>query len=90
MTNFGKLQARFVTHLKERVRSGVLTERGLARITGVSQPHIHNVLKGKRTLSAQMADVILYHLELDLVDLIEADELLEWRRRHEVPRYPAM
>jgi len=78
---FGELHERFIDYLRERTRGGELTERRLARITGVSQPHIHNVLKGKRGLSIQLADAILRHLELDLVDLIHPDELLEWRRR---------
>ena len=34
--------------LRARVRNGELTERGLARLVGVSQPHIHNVLKGSK------------------------------------------
>ena len=79
--NFGELQRRFLSHLRSRVRSGELTERGLARLTGISQPHIHNVLKGRRALSPDFADTILSRLELDLVDLFEPDELLEWRRR---------
>jgi predicted transcriptional regulator len=79
--HFGELHHRFVTHLRSMVSSGELTERGLARMTGVSQPHIHNVLKGKRNFSVEMADTILYHLELDLIDLIQPDELLAWRRR---------
>jgi transcriptional regulator with XRE-family HTH domain len=79
--NFNELQQRFAEHLRERVRSGELTERSLARSTGISQPHIHNVLKGKRTLSADRADAVLRYLNLDLVDLIQLDELLEWQRR---------
>ena len=79
--DFGELHRRFVNHLRSRVSSGELTERGLARMTGISQPHVHNVLKGKRNLSVEMADAILYHLELDLIDLFQPDELLEWRRR---------
>jgi len=79
--NFAELHRRLVHHLRERVRSGELTERSLARTTCVSQPHIHNVLKGKRTLSTLTADAILRQLDLDLVDLIRPDELLEWRRR---------
>ena len=70
-----------VNHLRERVRSGELTERGLARLTGVSQPHIHNVLKGYRVFSVGTADVILFHLKLDVMDLLEPPELLEWQRR---------
>jgi len=79
--DFGEFHRRFVNYLRLRVSSGELTERGLARMTGISQPHIHNVLKGKRNFSAEMADAILYHLDLDLIDLIQPDELLAWRRR---------
>ena len=39
--------------------------------TGVFQPHLHNVLKGKRLLSLEKLDRILAYLELDLRDLIE-------------------
>jgi plasmid maintenance system antidote protein VapI len=63
------------------VRSGDATERGLARLTGVSQPHMHNVLKGKRLLSPEMADQIVGQLHLDLLDFIEPVELLEWQHR---------
>jgi plasmid maintenance system antidote protein VapI len=63
------------------VRSGEATERGLARLTGVSQPHMHNVLKGKRLLSLEMADQVVGQLHLDLLDFIEPEELLEWQRR---------
>lgn len=80
MINFSEIPRRFVIHLRERVHSGELTERGLALITGVSQPHIHNVLKGTRNFSVEMPGAILYHLNLDLIDLIRPDELLEWRR----------
>ena len=44
--------------LRARVRNGELTERGLARLVGVSQPHIHNVLKGVRALSPELSDQI--------------------------------
>jgi transcriptional regulator with XRE-family HTH domain len=79
--NFQELQRRFVDHLRERTRSGELTERGLARMTGVSQPHIHNVLKGKRYFSIETADAVLSELRLDLVDLLESTDLPGWRRR---------
>jgi transcriptional regulator with XRE-family HTH domain len=64
------LNDRLIAVLRHRIRSGQLTERGLARATGISQPHIHNVLKGKRLLSAEAADEILRRLDLDLVELI--------------------
>jgi len=79
--DFHELQGRFVVFLRERVRSGELTERGLARITRVSQPHIHNVLKEKRLLSIDTSDKILRRLRMDLLDLIRPEDLVEWRRR---------
>ena len=80
--NFRDFRERLTSNLKERVRSGQVSERGLARLTQVSQPHLHNVLKGKRTLSPEMADQILFSLRMDLLDLVEPGELMEWRRRH--------
>jgi hypothetical protein len=32
--------------LRERVMNGEISERRLAQLTGISQPHMHNVLKG--------------------------------------------
>jgi transcriptional regulator with XRE-family HTH domain len=68
---FELLQLNLIQHLRDRVHSGELTERSLARITGISQPHLHNALKGKRLLSLQKLDRILAYLEVDLKDLIE-------------------
>jgi transcriptional regulator with XRE-family HTH domain len=79
--NFREQQRRLIAHLRALVRSGDATERGLARLTGVSQPHMHNVLKGKRLLSLEMADQVLAQLHLDLLDFIEPEELLEWQHR---------
>lgn len=74
---FHDLQQRLLEELRQRVRSGAATERGLARHTGISQPHLHNVLKGKRRLSLMKADVILQSLQIDLLNLIEPEELRE-------------
>ena len=79
--NFRDLQNRLAENLRERVRSGEITERGLARLTGVSQPHIHHVLKGKKLLSADMADQVMGHLRMDILDLVDPIELLEWHGR---------
>ena len=68
---FESLQLKLIQHLRQRVHNGELTERSLARVTDISQPHLHNVLKGKRLLSMQKLDRILSYLELDLQDLIE-------------------
>jgi len=76
--DFEHLHTRLIEYLQRRVRSGEITERGLSRITGVSQPHIHNVLKGKRVLSITRADGILRQLHLDVLDLLDPNE---WRER---------
>lgn len=81
MPEFRELHRRLVLLLSERVRSGELTERGLARLTRVSQPHIHNALKGRRLFSAEAADTILRELRLDVLDLVELREFLEWSNR---------
>lgn len=72
---FELLQLRLIAHVQERVQRGELTERGLARRTGISQPHLHNVLKGVRVLSPQIGDVLLHHLHITLLDLLKDDEL---------------
>jgi len=72
--SFHLLQLRVIAHVQERVRRGDVTERGLARLTGISQPHLHNILKGVRVLSPHMADLILRQLHINLLDLLEPDE----------------
>jgi hypothetical protein len=78
---FHDLLQRLLEELRQRVRSGAATERGLARLSGMSQPHLHNVLKGKRVLSMAKADEVLRRLEIDLLHLIDAEELQESLRR---------
>jgi hypothetical protein len=45
-----------------RIHSGEITERKLARIIGLSQPQMHNVLKGCRTLKPEIADLLIAQL----------------------------
>jgi hypothetical protein len=71
--NFHELQVRLLACLRDRVRAGEMTERGISRACGISQPHIHNVLKGKRYLSLEMSDLLLLHLHVDIRDLLEPD-----------------
>jgi hypothetical protein len=78
---FYELQQRLLEELRQRVRSGAATERGLARTSGISQPHLHNVLKGKRLLSMDKADELLRHLQIDILQLIHPEELRESSRR---------
>ena len=57
--------------LRVRLRNGQLTERGLARRTGLSQSHVHNVLSGARFLTPQTADAILNALGLSVRDVMD-------------------
>jgi transcriptional regulator with XRE-family HTH domain len=79
--DFQELERRFIEHLRQRIRSGELTERGLARLAGISQPHVHNVLKGKRVFSLETADALLHVLHLDLLDLLNPDDMADLDRR---------
>src|SRR5260370_17852625 len=81
--DFHELQMRLVAFLRERIRSGELTERGLARLTRVSQPHIHNVLKGNRQLAIETSDRLLRRLRTDLRDLVRPDDAAESQRRQQ-------
>ncbi|MGA3235097.1 MAG: helix-turn-helix transcriptional regulator [Bryobacteraceae bacterium] len=74
---FHDLHGALIRYLNKCVQSGAVTERGLARRTGISQPHIHNTLKGKRLFSWKNADAILREMDLDLLDLINRSELVK-------------
>jgi transcriptional regulator with XRE-family HTH domain len=71
--SFEHLLARLRTLLREKVRNGHLTERGMARSTGVSQPHLHNILKGIRTLPPELADQLLALAGVTLPRLMSGD-----------------
>lgn len=73
--SFRELSARLILHLNERVRRGEMSERSLARLTRYSQPHIHNVLKGSRSLTPELADRILDLLGVPLVALLTQQEI---------------
>jgi len=66
--HFQELQGRLVDIARERVRAGELTERGLARMCGISQPHMHNVLKKARAPSTAAADRLMQALDLRIPD----------------------
>jgi hypothetical protein len=67
---FHDLQGKLVDLAREKVRAGQITERGLARMCGISQPHIHNVLKGIRALSMSSADSLMNALGIRVADLL--------------------
>jgi len=72
---FQEAQYRLLADLQERIHNGDLTERGLARLAGISQPHIHNVLKGARFLSYRSMDTLLKSVNVSLLDLFSRQEL---------------
>jgi predicted XRE-type DNA-binding protein len=72
---FAALRQRLVDAVNVRVSNGEFSERGLARILGISQPQIHNVLKGARKLSPETADIILMRLRISVLDLLTPGEL---------------
>ena len=66
----GDVQQRLIDLARRRVRAGTLTERGLARLCGLSQPHVHNVLKNIRALSPRAADRLMRALGVTTPDLL--------------------
>lgn len=72
---FLEIQARLMSRICHLVHNGQLTERGFARISGISQPHIHKVLKGTRTLSTARFDLLLKSLNCSVLDLFQDEEL---------------
>ena len=72
---FQLLQRRLVEALRRLIGNGLMTERGLARWAGISQPHMHHILKGTRGLSPQVADRLLHTLQLTVIDLLELAEM---------------
>ncbi len=76
---FAVLQARLLGTLRYRINNGEFTERGLARLMGISQPQIHNVLKGARKLSPKAADLFLSRLGITVLDLLTGVEVQQHR-----------
>ncbi|MBS1825262.1 MAG: XRE family transcriptional regulator [Acidobacteria bacterium] len=67
---FHALREALLTEIRDTIRAGTFTERSLARFLGVSQPHIHNVLNGSRSLTFHLADHIITKLEIPWETLI--------------------
>jgi hypothetical protein len=65
-----ELQHKLVELARERVKAGEITERGLARMCHVSQPHMHNVLKNVRAFSNGSSDRLMRVLGVHIADLV--------------------
>jgi transcriptional regulator with XRE-family HTH domain len=68
-------QLKLLAYVRGQISNGELTERGFARLIGISQPHVHNVLKGVRNLSPNIFDLALKYLHLSLLDLVPDDQV---------------
>jgi plasmid maintenance system antidote protein VapI len=79
---FRALQARLLGLTNAKIRNGEFSERGLAILLGISQPHLHHVLKGRRKLHAALADVLLEKFQISVTDLLEVDENLVLAREY--------
>jgi len=86
---FQDAQLKLLTYVRSQIRNGELTERGFARSVGISQPHVHNVLKGVRNLSPEFFDLALKYFHLDMLDLIPLPELEANLRNRSMPRRSA-
>lgn len=73
--DFDELRQRLIRMVIGKIRDGEFTERSLARQVGVSQPQLHNVLKGARVLKPELGDALLRHLDMTLLDLLSLPEL---------------
>lgn len=76
---------RLMESLRMSVASGSLTVRRLAKEVGVSQPHMQNLMTGKRSLTIDMADRLLefqHHSALDLATASELGEALKLTGHH--------
>lgn len=71
MVNFDVIKKRLIRFVSLRIQNGDCTQRQLAKLVGVSQPQLHNVLKGARELKRELADALLAHFEISLIDLLE-------------------
>jgi len=74
--SFRDLQDRLISFVVMKIRNGEFTERRLARVLGVSQPQLHNVLKGARPLKPEFADCLCKHFEIGVVDLLSRAEMV--------------
>jgi transcriptional regulator with XRE-family HTH domain len=75
MITFEVLQSRLLAFVRLRIQNGEYTERGLARVMGISQPQLHNVLKGARSLHPALADRFLRKFGITPLDLLSNAEV---------------
>jgi plasmid maintenance system antidote protein VapI len=82
---FREAQLKLLAYVVDRIHNGELTERGFARLLGISQPHVHNVLKGVRNLSPEIFDSILKYFHMSLLDLASVEEVEANLKKRKAP-----
>ncbi len=83
--NIAELFQRLIELARQTVHSGAISERALARKSGISQPHLHNVLKGIRSLSPDGADRLMLALHLTVPLLLSSGNMSELSGVQAVP-----
>ena len=74
---FQEAQHKLLAFVRDRIYNGELTERGFARLIGISQPHAHNVLKGARNISPDIFDSTLRCFHLSILDLAPDEQIAD-------------
>src|SRR3569833_2433057 len=70
---------------RQAVQAGEMCVRALARRAGLSQPHLHNVLKGVRVPSPAAADQIMRALDVSVPQLLWLSPQIAASEIREVP-----
>jgi plasmid maintenance system antidote protein VapI len=89
LLGFGAQADALLLKLRGIVANGIVSERRIAQVVGLSQPHIHHLLSGERTLTVQVADRLLRTLEISPVELLDEIQVATEfcaLRRHREPR----
>jgi plasmid maintenance system antidote protein VapI len=68
--SISELLSRVTGMARQAVQAGEISERALARRAGLSQPHLHNVLKGVRSLSPAAADQLMRVFDVAVPQLL--------------------
>jgi transcriptional regulator with XRE-family HTH domain len=69
---FAAMAANLQSRVRSAIQSGETTERAFARQAGISQPHLHNWLAGRRRLTIPMLDACAAALGIS-GDLLHAE-----------------
>jgi len=66
---FEELRRLALQAIRLRVANGYFSERQLARLARLSQPQVHNVLKGKRAASFRTIDRLCAAAAVDIAEI---------------------